>query len=166
MNWLYLAAGVLLLFLGKKAFWLFVAIVGFLLGFTFAPDLLPGQTQSVYLTISLVTGLLGALLSVLLQKFAIGMAGLVAGGYVTYSLLQMAIVEAGQYQWLIIAAGALLGAVLAGSMFDWAMILITSVCGSVLIYQGASLDFSFGYILLIGLVLLGIIVQGKIKSSD
>jgi hypothetical protein len=113
-----------------------------------------------------VAGLLGALLSVLLQKFAVGLAGLVAGGYVTYTLLQMTMMEAGQYQWLIIVAGALLGAVLAGSMFDWAMILITSICGAVLIYQGIGLELSFAYILLIGLVILGIIVQGKIRTRD
>jgi hypothetical protein len=166
MNLLFLAAGVLLLFFGRKSLWLFVSIVGFLLGMKFAPELLPDQSQSVLLTVSLIAGLLGALLAVLLQKVAVGLAGLVAGGYVVYYLLQMGTISTGEYQWMLILAGALIGAVLAGSLFDWAMILITSVSGAVLIDQGLNLNFAYSYIVIIGLVLLGIIVQGKIKAKS
>ena len=73
MNLIFIAAGILLLFLGRKLFWLFVAVVGFLLGLTYAPQLLSNQPQSVILTISLITGLLGALLAALLQKLAVGL---------------------------------------------------------------------------------------------
>ena len=165
MNWLYLVAGILLLFFGKKAFWLFVAIIGFLLGLEFAPQVLDGQTESVYLTISIIVGLLGALLAVLLQKFAVGLAGLAAGGYITYTLLQTAVINVGQYQWMVILAGALLGAVLAGTMFDWAMILITSASGAVLIYQGLNFGSSYAFLIMAVLVLLGIIVQGRMKAQ-
>ena len=166
MNWLYLAAGILLLFFGKKAFWMFVAITGFLLGLEFAPQVLAGQTESVYLTISLIAGLLGALLAVLLQKFAVGLAGLVAGGYITYSLLQMAVLDVGEYQWMVILAGALLGAILAGTMFDWAMILITSASGAVMVYQGLNYDFPYAFVFIAVLVLLGIIVQGRMNAQS
>lgn len=166
MNWLYLAAGILLLFFGKKAFWMFVAIIGFLVGMEFAPQILSGQTESVYLTVSIIVGLLGALLAVLLQKFAVGLAGLVAGGYITYTLMQMAVLDVGQYQWMVILAGALLGAVLAGTMFDWAMILITSASGAVLVYQGLNFDFPYAFVIIAVLVLLGIIVQGRIKAQS
>jgi hypothetical protein len=165
MNWLYLVAGVLLLFLGRKSLWLFVSIVGFLLGLKYAPELLPDQSQSVILTVSLITGLLGALLAVLLQKFAVGLTGMIAGGYVVYYLLQASSTPIGQSQWIIIVAGALIGAVLAGSLFDWAMILVTSVSGAVLIDQGLNIGASYSYIVIIGLVLLGIIVQTKIKAK-
>ncbi len=165
MNWLYLAAGVLLLFFGRKAMWLFVALVGFLLAARFVPEMLPGQSQSVILTLSLIAGLLGALLAVLLQKLAVGLAGLAAGAFITHTILGMTLITAGQNQWLLIVAGALIGAVLAGSLFDWAMILVTSATGAVLIYQGLNLQLSFYYIILAGVMLLGIIVQGNIKSK-
>lgn len=165
MNWLYLAAGVLLLFFGRKAMWLFVALVGFLLAARFVPEMLPGQSQSVILTLSLIAGLLGALLAILLQKLAVGLAGLAAGAFITHTILGIASVAAGQNQWLLILAGALIGAVLAGSLFDWAMILVTSATGAVLIYQGLNLQLSFYYIILAGVMLLGIIVQGNIKSK-
>ncbi|MDK2982024.1 MAG: hypothetical protein PWQ55_2371 [Chloroflexota bacterium] len=165
MNWLYLAAGLLLLFLGRKAIWMFVAVVGFLLGMRYAPQLLQGQSQSVILTVSLIVGLLGALLAVLLQKFAVGLTGLLAGGYVVYYFLQMDAAALGQTQWILIAVGALVGAILAGSLFDWAMILVTSVTGAVLIDQGLAIGSAYSYIVIIGLVLLGIIVQTKIKAK-
>jgi hypothetical protein len=165
MNLMYLAAGVLLLILGRKLFWLFVAIIGFLLSARFAPQLLPGQTESVILTVSLIAGLLGALLAILLQKFAVGLAGLVAGGYITYYLLQLSVLNVGQYQWLVILAGALVGAVLAGSMFDWALILITSACGAVLISEGIGLGTSVNYLILIVVFIVGILVQGSIKAK-
>ena len=127
MNIIYIAAGFLLLFLGRKLFWLFVAVVGFLVGLTYIPQILPGQTETVLIAVALIAGLLGALLAVLLQKFAVGLAGLAAGGYIAYYLLQIITLNVGEYQWLAIAAGALLGAVLAGSMYGWALILLTSV---------------------------------------
>jgi hypothetical protein len=166
MNLLYVAVGILLLILGRKFFWLFVAAIGFLIGTHYAPLLFPTQPQSVILTISLISGLLGALLAVLLQKFAVGLAGLVAGGYITYYVLQFASINAGQYQWLAIIAGAIIGAVMAGSMFDWALILITSASGSVLINQGINVDSSIAYLFLIGLFIVGVIVQGRIKVKE
>jgi hypothetical protein len=45
MNFIFLATGVLLLFLGRKLFWLLVAVVGFLLGMTYAPQILSNQPQ-------------------------------------------------------------------------------------------------------------------------
>jgi len=165
MNWLYLAAGLLLLFLGRKTIWMFVAVVGFLLGMEYAPQFLSGQSQSVILTVSLIVGLVGALLAVLLQKFAVGLTGMLAGGYVVYYFLQMNAGSIGQSQWILIAVGALIGAILAGSLFDWAMILVTSVTGAVLVYQGLNIGSGYSYIVIIGLVLLGIIVQTKIKAK-
>ena len=166
MDFLYLAAGILLLFSGRKALWLFVAVVGFLLGMKFAPELLPEQSQSVILTVSIIAGLLGALLAVLLQKLAVGLAGMVAGGYIAYYLVQSSAFSAGQYQWVVILAGALLGALLAGSLFDWAMLFLTAACGAVLIVQGFNLTASYSYIVIIGLMVLGIIVQGKTKAKE
>ncbi|MDO9545597.1 MAG: DUF4203 domain-containing protein [Pelolinea sp.] len=166
MNIMYFTAGVLLLFLGRKLFWLFVAVVGFLVGLTYIPEILPAQPETVILTISLITGLLGALLAVLLQKFAIGLAGLVAGGYIAYYLLQTLPIAVGEYQWLAIAAGAFFGAVLAGSMYDWALILLTSASGAVVITQNIPIEMPFSTVILLGLLIVGIIAQTRIKLKE
>ncbi len=166
MNLIFVAAGVLLLFLGRKLFWLFVAVVGFLLGITYAPQLLPNQPQSVILTISLISGLLGALLTALLQKLAVGFAGFAAGGYIAYYLLEFVAVNLGEYQWMAILAGAIIGALLAGSMFDWALVLVTSAAGAALISQGLDLGMPISAITLVGLFVFGLIAQAKIKAKE
>ena len=166
MNIMYFAAGILLLFLGRKLFWLFVAVVGFLIGLTYIPEILPAQPETVILAISLITGLLGALLAVLLQKFAIGLAGLAAGGYIAYYLLQTLPLGVDQYQWLAIASGAFLGAVLAGSMYDWALILLTAASGAVVITQNIPVEMPFSAIILLGLLIVGIIAQARIKLRE
>ena len=166
MDIMYLAAGILLLFIGRKLFWLFVAVVGFLVGLTYIPQILPGQTETVFLAVSLIAGLLGALLAVLLQKFAVGLAGLTAGGYIADYFLQTMTLNVGEYQWLAIVAGALLGAVLAGSMYDWALILLTSVSGAVVITQNLPLSLPINAIILLGLTIVGIIAQARIKIKE
>ena len=166
MTLIFIAAGVLLLFLGRKLFWLFVAVVGFLLGITYAPQLLPNQPQSVILTISLIAGLLGALLAALLQKLAVGLAGFAAGGYIAYFLLQFVAVNLGEYQWMAILAGAIISALLAGSMFDWALVLITSAAGAALISQGLNLGMPISAIVRIGLFVFGLIAQANIKAKE
>ena len=166
MNLIFVAAGVLLLFLGRKLFWLFVAVVGFLLGINYAPQILSNQPQSVILTISLITGLLGALLAALLQKLAVGLAGFAAGGYIVFYLLQFVAVNFGEYQWMAILAGAIIGALLAGSMFDWALVLITSATGATLISQGLNLGMPISAIALIGLFIFGLFVQANIKAKE
>jgi len=166
MDIMYLAAGILLLFLGRKLFWLFVALVGFLVGLTYIPQILPGQTETVILAVSLIAGLLGALLAVLLQKFAVGLAGLAAGGYIAYYLLQTITLNVGEYQWLAIVAGALLGAVMAGSMYDWALILLTSASGAVVITQNLPLSMPISAVILSGLTIVGIIAQARIKIKE
>ena len=166
MNLIFIAAGALLLFLGRKLFWLFVAVVGFLLGVTYAPQVLSNQPQSVILTISIITGLLGVLLAALLQKLAVGLAGFAAGGYVAYYLLQFVTVTLGEYQWMAILAGAIIGALLAASMFDWALILIASAAGAALISQGLNLSMPFSAIALIGFFVFGLIAQANIKAKE
>jgi len=114
----------------------------------------------------LITGLLGALLSVLLQKFAVGLAGLVAGGYIAYYILQTVAINVGEYQWLAIAAGALIGAVLAGSMYDWALILLTSVSGAVIFTENLPVEMPINAVILMGLTLVGMVAQARMKIKE
>jgi hypothetical protein len=166
MDLTFIFAGILLLLLGRKLFWLFVAVVGFLAGMTFMPELLPNQPDSVILTISLIAGLLGALLAALLQKLAVGLAGFAAGGYIVYYLLEFVAANLGDYQWMAILAGGILGALLAGSMFDWALILLTSASGAALISQGLNLSMPISAFVLAALFIFGIITQANIKAKE
>jgi len=166
MNLILIGAGLLLLFLGRKLFWISVAALGFIVGMTYAPQIFPDQPQTVIIIISLIVGLLGALITSLLQRFAVGISGFAAGAYIVYYMLQNVAVNAGQYQWLIIVAGGIIGAILAGSMFAWALILLTGATGATLITEGVGLAMPFSAVLLVGLFILGVIMQTNIKVKE
>lgn len=166
MNLIYIAAGGMLLFFGRKLFWLFVAVVGFLIGITFVPELFPNQPESVILIISLIIGMLGALLTSLLQKVAVAVAGLLAGGYIAFYLLQTLAANAGQYQWAAIIAGAIIGGLLAGTMFDWGLIILTSASGATLISQGVDFGMPISGVILVILFIIGLFAQINIKAKE
>ena len=56
--------GLLLLVLGRRLYWLFVAGVGFLYGLKLAPVLMPEQSETVIVIVALVLALVGALVAV------------------------------------------------------------------------------------------------------
>ena len=72
--------GVVILFFGRKLFWLCVAAVGFAVGVEIAPLLVNEASSLLALVIALVFGVLGALLALFLQKVAIAVLGFLAGG--------------------------------------------------------------------------------------
>ena len=72
--------GIVILFFGRKLFWLCVAAVGFLAGIELAPHLVTEPSPLLQLGVALVLGLLGTLLALLLQKIAIAVVGFLAGG--------------------------------------------------------------------------------------
>ena len=166
MDILYIVAGIAILILGRKLFWLFVGGIGFILGITLIPRILPGQSETIILTLALVAGLLGALLSLMLQKFAVGLAGFIAGGYIVYYLVNSLTMDVGQYYWLALIAGGILGAILAGSMFDWALILLSSASGAMLITQSLGLPSPMSIVVVCGLFIIGILIQGNIKQKE
>jgi uncharacterized membrane protein YkvI len=51
-------------------------------------------------------------------------------------------------------------------MFDWALIIITSACGAALISQTLNLTFPLSAVVLVVLLLIGLIVQGNMKTKD
>ena len=62
--------GAVILFFGRKLFWLCVAAAGFVAGAEIAPHLVHEPSPLLQLTVALVLGLIGALLAFLLQKIA------------------------------------------------------------------------------------------------
>ncbi len=166
MNWIYLVIGIAMLILGRKFFWLFTGGIGFYIGYTLAPKILPSQSENVILIVAVVLGLLGVFLSILVKSAAISIAGFAAGAYVVYSLLPMINFDLGNYYWLVIIIGGILGAVLAGTMFDWALIILTTACGAMLISTTLNLTFPLSAVVLVVLFLIGLIVQGNMKTKD
>ncbi len=166
MNVFYFIAGTALLILGRKLFWLFAAVIGFLFGMSIAQQLLPGQSQTIILLVALIIGGLGAVLAITVQKIAISLAGFIAGGYLVSLLVPVLSINLGTFLWLAVIIGGIIGAVLASTMFDWALILLSSAIGASVITNHLTLPQPFPLVLLVALFIMGVIIQGNIKGKE
>jgi Domain of unknown function (DUF4203) len=160
MQWMDILAGAALLLFGRRLFWLFVACIGFIVGFEMAGDLFQGQSQWLILLIAVGVGLLGAIASVFLQRIVVGIAGFFAGGYFL-SNVALAALPAHQHaiQWIAYIIGGMFGAILTIVLLDPALIALSSLAGATAISQNAPLNDSGRGILFMALLIFGIIVQ-------
>jgi len=151
--------GIVILFFGRKLFWLCVAAVGFAAGVEIAPHLVHEPSPLLALTVALVLGLIGALLALFLQKIAVAVLGFLAGGKLAGALAAAFFVQYAQYSTFIFLFGGLVGAILLLVLFDWALIVVSSLIGAHLIQSAIALPPSGSTIVFIGLVAIGILVQ-------
>lgn len=153
--------GLALLFLGRRLFWLFVGAVGFALGAFVATQLIEAGNVLTIL-IALGGGLVGILLALFLQSLAIGLAGFVAGALILQRLIELIGLDVGQWNWVVLIIGGIVGAVLAGLLFDWALIILSSLTGAGLLLQPLDLAAPWDLVAFIGLALVGILAQSVI----
>jgi len=158
-----LLVGAVILLLGRKLFWLFVAAVGFAVGAELAPQIIQHPAPVVILVIALALGLLGALLAVLLQAFAVGASGFLAGGWLATRLYAYFAGHIRSVE-ILFLIGGILGAILFLALFDWFLILFSSLLGAHLILPAIALAQTSRTILFIVLVVIGIIVQSSMLS--
>jgi hypothetical protein len=154
--------GAVVLFFGRKIFWLCVAALGFAAGVELAPHLLHEPTPLLQLSIALVLGFIGALLALFLQKLAIGLVGFAAGARLAVGLAATFFVQYASYYWLTFIIGGILGAILLLSLFDWALILLSSLLGAHMILSAITLPPTGATLSLLALTILGVIVQASV----
>jgi hypothetical protein len=151
--------GIVILFFGRKLFWLCVAAVGFAAGVEIAPHLVHEPSSLLALTVAIVLGIIGALLALFLQKVAIAVLGFLAGGKLAGAIASAFLVHYGQYSTVIFLVGGVLGAILLLVLFDWALIVVSSLIGAHLIQSAVVLPATGSTIVFLGLAVVGILVQ-------
>ena len=151
--------GIVILFFGRKLFWLCVAAVGFAVGVEIAPLLVNEASSLLALIIALVFGVLGALLALFLQKIAIAVLGFLAGGKLATAIAAAFFVQYAQYSTIIFVIGGIIGAILLLAVFGWALIVVSSFIGAYLIQSAIVLPPTGSTLVFIGLAILGIFVQ-------
>ncbi|HLW35761.1 MAG TPA: DUF4203 domain-containing protein [Chthoniobacterales bacterium] len=153
--------GAVVLFFGRKLFWLCVAAIGFAAGMEVAPQLMHEPTPILQLSIALVFGFVGALLAMFLQKIAIAIAGFLAGGKLAAGLMAAFVVESANHYWITFIIGGIIGMILLLSLFDWALIVMSAAVGAYLISHTVTLPPTGTTLLLVGLAIVGITVQAS-----
>jgi len=151
--------GIVILFFGRKLFWLCVAAVGFVAGVELAPHLVTEPSPLLQLTVAIVLGIIGTLLALFLQKIAIAVFGFLAGGKLAGAIAAAFFVHYAHYSAVIFAVGGLIGAILLLTLFNWALIVISSLIGAHLIQSAIVLPPTGSTIVFLGLAVIGMVVQ-------
>lgn len=157
--------GLVLLLFGRRLYWLFVAGIGFLTGLALVPDLIPGRPEWLVLAAALVFAIVGAFVAILAQRLTVGLIGFVAGGGIGLLLLRALGFGGDAPGWIAYLIAGVIGVALMLALFDWALILLSSLAGANLIVAGVVARFhlpqAIALVLLIGLVLVGVVVQAQ-----
>ena len=156
-------AGGLLLVLGRKLFWLYIAILGFVVGLMVASRLFQVQQEWLQLVIGIAFGIVGALLATFFQRFAIAAAGFLGGAYIATSLAASLGQNGAALTWVLFFVGGFIGAILMAMLFDWALIILSSLAGALLVIEGFNLTGPIGWLIAIGLFILGIVIQTRLE---
>jgi hypothetical protein len=151
--------GIVILFFGRKLFWLCVAAAGFALGAEIAPHLIHEPSSILGLIVALFFGVLGALLALFLQKVAIAILGFLAGGYLAGAIGGAFFIHSAQYYTIIFIVGGIIGTFLLLAVFDWALIVVSSLIGAHLIQSAIVLPPTGSTLVFIALAIIGILVQ-------
>ena len=158
--------GAALLAFGRKLFWLLVAVIGFVVGFYLAGQFLANQPGWLIFVIALIVGGLGAVLALFLQQLAVGLAGFLAGGYLTLQLTALFGWGNGGFSWLPFILGGIVGAILVAAVFEWALIVLSSLIGSFLIIQAFVPAQDSANLIFFVLLIVGIAIQAlQMRSS-
>lgn len=126
--------GLISLFLGRRLYWLFVGVAGFLLGLVAAPTLLGGLDPQWQPVVTLLIAILFAILSIVLNKFMITLSGGIGLGVLGYFLAQDFLPHWATLTVAIIAG--IIGLVIAWFVFDWGLMIFSSLAGSALVVSG------------------------------
>ena len=163
MHFLKIVLGLIVLILGRKIFWLSVAIVGFLVGMELTGMLLADQPTWVLLAGGLAAGLIGALLAVFAQRVAFGLAGFFAGAYFTLIVAQS---QGAGGTSMILIVGGVIGALVAVLLMDWAIIVLSCLVGAGTIVAQLQLSPQVSAIAFAVLVIIGIVIQAKLMERS
>ena len=156
---LNLLVGVVLLIAGRQFFWLFVGCIGFAAGLQYVPGLWDITSPLLLILLSIVTGIVGALIAVVFQKIAISLAGFAGGGFMAVNLLRFLNLESDTLVWLSYIVGGIIGAILLFMVFEWALIIVSAFAGAMVIIQTVNLNPRITPWALISLFVFGIIIQ-------
>ena len=158
---LSIVLGLVLVFVGRRLFWVFVAAVGFIAGLRFAPELASDQPQWIIVTIGVVLGIVGALLAMLLQRVAVAVAGWFAGGFLATRLASGFGLTDETMVAVAFVAGAILAAIVFSLLFDWTLIALTAVSGALMVCDALQLAPAAEWLIGAVLVGAGLLVQAS-----
>jgi hypothetical protein len=163
---LLLLAGVALLLAGRRLFWLFVGVVGFLVGYRVSLQILGADVQGMHWLVAVAAGLLGIVLALALQRMAVALAGFFVGGYAATVLFGLDLAKSDLTGLLLFVVAGVIAAVLALRLFEVALIILSALAGASLVTEGLHLRHGTGTLLLVILALAGMAIQAGLTARS
>jgi hypothetical protein len=162
MRFFLIISGLLILLFGRKLFWFFVAVLGFLAGAMIGELIFAGQPPWVNFLIALCAGTIGVLLAIFAQRIAFALAGFYAGAYLVFISAQ----SFGDYSPSVVLciAGGIIGALLSIFLADWAIIILSCLVGAGAVVSALNLEHMSGLVIFVLLMGTGMFVQAKQKG--
>ena len=159
MDLINLVLGIILLTTGKKLYWLFVAMIGFIIGLTVATQYVQLNPPWLVYAVALGVGVIGAILATFLQHLAIALVGFIVGGYGALQVSRLVGITAEPSNWMAFIIGGIVGLLLVASVFSWALYLLSSWAGATLVTEAIGLQAGVGLVVFFALFVLGMIIQ-------
>ena len=156
--------GIVLLLFGRKLYWAFVAIAGFLIGMQLANEYLADKDQWIRIAASVGAGVIGAILGMFLQRLGFAIGGFFAGAYLAFRIFEHFHPQGDPHIWMII--GGVIGAVIAALVMDWAIIVISALAGAAAILSPfTTLEPQMANVLFILLACVGVVFQSQMLAG-
>jgi hypothetical protein len=163
--------GAIELLFGRRLFWLFVGIAGFLIGYFLAPAIFHNMSTLLRVLIGVGIGVVFAILAIFFTRFMVAVAGFFIFGPAVVVLIRDLGANApdgSTWYWVTYAIGGVIGFILLWAFFDWALIVLTSLAGAGGIIQGVrsltTISPTWQIILYVVLAVIGVIFQARSYS--
>jgi hypothetical protein len=159
MEFLKIISGLIFLTLGRRLFWLFIALMGFLIGMQLAGLIFLDQPYWLILLVALGAGLLGALIAVFAQRIAFALAAFIAGSYFAVVAAQFfGVYSAPEFFFFV---GGIAGALLSVLFMDWTIIALSCFVGAGVIVDVLGLGQMPSIIVFTVLAVAGFFIQTR-----
>jgi hypothetical protein len=164
MQIIIIILGCTILLFGRRLFWLYAAVIGFLFGIEIIKELLPDLPPAMAVVGGLAVGILGAVLAVFFMRITFAIAGFFAGAYL--GLVVVHTILMGGNGIIAFVVGGLIGAIAALLLMNLAIIMFSSFVGAGAIVTQIPLEQKVRGLIFIALVIIGIIVQTRLMKQS
>ena len=162
MQFYNIIAGIVLLVVGRKLFWLCVGLAGFLFGMEITPLFVSDKLQWMQLAIAVGMGIAGAVLAILAQRIAFTFGGFFTGMFLALRAAQsFGLNDVNTLLILAIGAGVI-GAVFALLIMDKAITILACLVGAWAIVGELHFGQTMNTVVFVVLTGAGFIIQEQL----
>ena len=154
------AIGVALLLWGRRLYWLFFATIGFLVASLATKWAIPIENVEWWWQLApLAVGIVGAFLSIFLQKIVIRLGGSLTGAYLGFFLSEPFLQD--PWPWVSLAGGTVVGFFMIFYLFNGALVLLSSLLGAMVLMEPMDARPDIRLAVVGALMLVGCVFQSR-----